>query len=115
MTLLFCYIAAMVRITPAVAVGILGLTSVVSAHPGHDHAAEAAERAAFVKSSSLQSRSLANCASQIKARGLENKNVARRQAAVKHLRRRRGINTRMYYSYLNSFASEKTAPKSCRV
>jgi hypothetical protein len=86
----------MVYFASALAVGLLGLTSVVSAHPGHDHTAEAAERAAFVKGSSLQSRSLAQCASQLKARGFENKNVARRQAAVKHLRRRRGIKTSMY-------------------
>ncbi|KAJ5123097.1 hypothetical protein N7448_009194 [Penicillium atrosanguineum] len=95
----------MVHIISAVAVGLLGLTSVVSAHPGHDHAAEAAERAAFVKSSSLQTRSLANCASQLKARGLENKNVARRQAAVKHLRRRRGINTHAHFNKARSLDS----------
>lgn len=89
----------MVQLVSVLAVGLMGLTSVVSAHPGHDHAAEAAERAAFVKSSSVQSRSLAQCASQLKARGLENKNVARRQAAVKNLRRRRGISNCMLYPY----------------
>lgn len=89
----------MVQLVSVLAVGLMGLTSVVSAHPGHDHTAEAAERAAFVKSSLVQSRSLAQCASQLKARGLENRNVARRQAAVKNLRRRRGINTRMPYPY----------------
>lgn len=100
--------------TSAVAVGLLGLTSIISAHPGHNHATEAAERAAFVKSSSLQSRSLANCASTLKARGLESKNVARRQAAVKHLRRRRGINTRMYLFHISFIGSkEETAPESC--
>jgi hypothetical protein len=98
----------MVHMASAVAVGLLGLTSIVSAHPGHNHAAEAAERAAFVKSSSLQSRSLANCASTLQARGLESKNVARRQAAVKHLRRRRGINTRMYsFPYFSLEARKK--------
>ncbi|KAJ6113395.1 hypothetical protein N7523_006712 [Penicillium sp. IBT 18751x] len=95
----------MVHLTSAVAVGLLGLTSVVSAHPGHDHTAEAAERAAFVKSSSVQSRSLANCASNLKARGIENKNVARRQAAVQHLRRRLGINTHAHFNKARSLDS----------
>lgn len=86
----------MVHLASALAVCLLGLTSVVSAHPGHDHKAEAAERAAFVSYSGIQSRNLAQCASKLKARGLETKNVARREAAVKHLRRRRGLTTGEY-------------------
>ncbi|KAJ5709720.1 hypothetical protein N7493_010011 [Penicillium malachiteum] len=81
----------MVQLTSALALGLIGLASVASAHPGHDVKAEAAERSAFLKSSNLQSRSLAQCASKLKARGLENRNVARRELAVKQIRRRRGL------------------------
>jgi hypothetical protein len=81
----------MVQLASALAVGVLGLASIVSAHPGHDHKAEAAERALYMRNAPIQSRSLSQCASQMKARGLESRNVARRAAAVKHLRRRRGL------------------------
>ncbi|KAJ5242034.1 uncharacterized protein N7469_000361 [Penicillium citrinum] len=81
----------MVQLASTLAVGLFGLTSVVSAHPGHDHKAEAAERALFMRNAPIQSRSLSQCASQLKARGHESKNVARRSAAVKNLRRRRGL------------------------
>ncbi|KAJ5980550.1 hypothetical protein N7481_007848 [Penicillium waksmanii] len=81
----------MVQLASALAIGVLGLASVVSAHPGHDHKAEAAERALYMRNAPIQSRSLSQCASQMKARGLESKNVARRAAAVKNLRRRRGL------------------------
>ncbi|KAJ5595426.1 uncharacterized protein N7459_001634 [Penicillium hispanicum] len=86
----------MVQLTSALAVGLLGLSSVVSAHPGHSVKAEAAERAAFVKKSGLHTRSLAQCASTLKARGLEDKNVLRREQTVQHLRRRRGIKPTNY-------------------
>ena len=86
----------MVQLSSALAVGLLGLSSVVSAHPGHDVKAEAAERAAFVKGSSLHTRSLSQCASKLKARGLESRNVLRREQTVKHLRRRRGISSSMH-------------------
>ncbi|KAJ6088532.1 hypothetical protein N7486_009793 [Penicillium sp. IBT 16267x] len=81
----------MVQLASALTVGLVGLAGLVSAHPGHNVRTEAAERAAFLKSSSIQTRSLSQCASKLKARGLENKNVARREHAVKHIRRRRGL------------------------
>ncbi|KAJ5560235.1 hypothetical protein N7513_002634 [Penicillium frequentans] len=81
----------MVQLASALTVGLVGLAGLVSAHPGHNVKAEAAERAAFLKSSSIQTRSLSQCASKLKARGLESKNVARREHAVKHIRRRRGL------------------------
>lgn len=87
------YIARMVQLNSLFAVGLLGLASVVSAHPGHDVKAEAAERASFLKKAPLHSRSLSQCASKLKVRGLESKNVARRAHAVRQLRRRRGIDT----------------------
>lgn len=81
----------MVQLVSALTVGLVGLVGLVSAHPGHNVRAEAAERAAFLKSSRIQTRSLSQCASKLKARGLESKNVARREHAVKHIRRRRGL------------------------
>ncbi|RAK96858.1 intradiol ring-cleavage dioxygenase [Aspergillus ibericus CBS 121593] len=70
--------------------GLAGLTTVVSAHPGHDIKAEAAERAAFLKRAP---RSLSDCSAKLKARGLERQNVARREQAVNDLRRKRGLQT----------------------
>ncbi|KAJ5263366.1 hypothetical protein N7478_010971 [Penicillium angulare] len=81
----------MVHLSSALALGLVGLASVVSAHPGHDVKAEAAERAAFLKNSAVHNRGLSQCASKLKARGLEDKNVVRREHAVKHIRSRRGL------------------------
>ena len=71
--------------------GLVGFASIVSAHPGHDVKAEAAERAAFLKNSPVQARGLSQCATKLKARGHEKNNVARRQKAVENLRRKRGL------------------------
>ncbi|KAJ6021203.1 hypothetical protein N7540_006707 [Penicillium herquei] len=81
----------MVQFTSVLALGLMGFASVASAHPGHDVKAEAAERSAFLKNSNVQSRSLAQCASKLKARGLESRNVARRELAVEQIRNRRGL------------------------
>ncbi|KAK3381949.1 Intradiol ring-cleavage dioxygenase, partial [Podospora didyma] len=51
-------------------------TTLVAAHPGHDHTAEMAERAEML--SQFTRRDLGHCAEQIKARGLEARNIARR-------------------------------------
>ena len=83
----------MVHIKYVLAAGMLSLASVASAHPGHDVKAEAAERAVFLKNAGVHSRGLAQCASKLNARGLENKNFVRRQQAVKHIRHRRGLKT----------------------
>lgn len=83
----------MVRLASAVTAGLVGLASIAAAHPGHDHKAEAAERRHFMRNAPIQSRSLSQCASKLKARGLEAKNVARRHQTVKQIRRRRGLNT----------------------
>lgn len=99
----------MVHLASAVTAGLIGLASIAAAHPGHDHAAEAAERRHFMRNAPIQSRSLSQCASKLKARGIEAKNVARRQNAVKHIRRRRGLNTSRsimigrYMSYFSLF------------
>ncbi|GKZ19345.1 hypothetical protein AbraIFM66951_005575 [Aspergillus brasiliensis] len=70
--------------------GLAGLASVVSAHPGHDIRAEAAERAAFMKRAP---RGLSDCSAKLKARGLERQSIARRENAVNALRRKRGLQT----------------------
>ncbi|GLI77806.1 hypothetical protein PoHVEF18_006100 [Penicillium ochrochloron] len=87
----------MVHLASAVTAGLIGLASIAAAHPGHDHKAEAAERRAFMRNAPIQARSLSQCASKLKARGLEAKNVARRQHAVKQIRRRRGLNTDAHF------------------
>ena len=58
---------------------------------------EAAERAAFLKSAPLQSRSLASCASSLKKRGVEGSAIARREKAVQNLRQKRGLSTGTLY------------------
>lgn len=72
--------------------GLAGLASVVSAHPGHDIRAEAAERAAFMKRAP---RGLSDCSAKLKARGLERQSIARRESAVNAIRQKRGLQTRM--------------------
>lgn len=84
----------MVQFNRTLVAGLVGLAGLALAHPGHDVKAEAAERAAFIKRTPLESRSLGHCAENLKARGYEAKNVARRQQTVEQLRRKRGIQTR---------------------
>lgn len=87
----------MVQLASTLVAGLAGLASVVSAHPGHDVKAEAAERAAFLKNAPLRSRSLDQCATKLRARGQEQRNIARREHAVKNLRRSMGLESRMPY------------------
>ncbi|KAJ6092405.1 hypothetical protein N7467_004374 [Penicillium canescens] len=96
----------MVYLASIISVGLIGLTGLVSAHPGHDVKAEAAERAAFLQNAPIHSRSLSQCASQLKARGHERRSVARREMAVKHLRRRRGIDSAGYYLKARSLTDD---------
>ncbi|KAL3431654.1 Intradiol ring-cleavage dioxygenase [Aspergillus tetrazonus] len=69
--------------------GAVGLATVVSAHPGHDVKAEAAERAAALKS--VRARGLSQCATQLQARGVEAASVARRDASLQKIRKARGL------------------------
>ncbi|RDW67258.1 intradiol ring-cleavage dioxygenase [Aspergillus mulundensis] len=69
--------------------GAVGLATVVSAHPGHDVKAEAAERASALKS--IRARGLSQCATQLKARGVEAESVARRDASLQKIRQARGL------------------------
>ncbi|KAI9933921.1 hypothetical protein ASPWEDRAFT_168195 [Aspergillus wentii DTO 134E9] len=82
----------MVRLASSLLAGVVGLASMASAHPGHNVKAEAAERAAALNN--LHSRSLSGCATNLRARGHEQGNVARRNRAVQNLRRKRGLETR---------------------
>lgn len=98
----------MVLLNSALSITLLGLATAVSAHPGHDVKAEAAERAAFFKNSNVHARGLSQCASKLKTRGLENRNVARRAHAVKHIRERRGLKTGKEHSKESRFANNKS-------
>ncbi|KAL4912739.1 Intradiol ring-cleavage dioxygenase [Aspergillus aurantiobrunneus] len=73
----------------ALVTGLVGLATVVSAHPGHDVKAEAAQRAAALKG--IRSRGLGGCSSSLSARGVEAANVARRDAMLHKIRKARGL------------------------
>ncbi|KAJ4347281.1 uncharacterized protein N0V89_011221 [Didymosphaeria variabile] len=79
------------RFTQTVLSGLTFL-SAVSAHPGHDLTQEIAERREFLGS---QKRSdLSHCAAKLKARGVNKRNVARREAALQNARAKRGLKKR---------------------
>ncbi|KAH7320576.1 putative extracellular dioxygenase [Stachybotrys elegans] len=61
----------------------------VEAHPGHDLTEEFMERRSFVNS--VSQVSLSHCADKLRARGVEDRNVARRAAALEAARARRGL------------------------
>lgn len=90
----------MVRLASTIVAGLAGLASIASAHPGHDHTAEAARRAEFMKRAPLHSRSLNQCADKLRARGYEKKNIARRDRLVQSLRAKKGVQARMIKSCL---------------
>ncbi|KAK7542678.1 extracellular dioxygenase [Phyllosticta citribraziliensis] len=69
----------------AAALSLLAATEVV-AHPGHDIKAEAMERRAAL--SSFERRSLSHCQDKLKARGVHDKNIARRHNMAQQLRKR---------------------------
>lgn len=74
------------------------LSTSISAHPAHDLSEEIAERAAFL--SSTEYASLDHCAEQLQARSA--KLIARREAMVEHLRKKRGIFKRDFETVLNT-------------
>lgn len=84
----------MVQLTPVLAACIIGFfAGSTAAHPGHDHTQEAAERAAFMK---RVPRGLDHCAEQLKARGIDQKMKARREALASNLRAKRNLADSMY-------------------
>lgn len=64
------------------------LAGSTAAHPGHDHAQEAAERAEFIKSAP---RGLDQCAEKMREHGLDRKMMARREALASSLRAKRNL------------------------
>lgn len=70
---------------------LLVSSAAVLAHPGHNVAEEAEERAEFFK---RNPKTLRSCANQLKARGHEQASVARRQALAKNLRAKRGFDAK---------------------
>ncbi|PYI14791.1 aromatic compound dioxygenase [Aspergillus violaceofuscus CBS 115571] len=86
----------MVHLISYLAISVALLASVGLGHPGHNVQEEAAERAAFLKRAPVHSRSLSHCASSLKAREVEDANVARRGDALEHLRRKRGLSNNQY-------------------
>lgn len=62
------------------------------AHPGHSVRKEAAERRDAM--SNMKVRDLSHCASKLKARGHEDRNMARRAKMVEEARARRGLKTK---------------------
>lgn len=69
--------------------GVLVLSKVVTAHPGHDVNHEAAERREFLNS--VERSSLAHCSEKLKARGIEARNIARRSARISKVREKRAL------------------------
>lgn len=69
--------------------GLLGLATIVSAHPGHDIKAEAAERASALKG--IHTRSLDKCSTEPNAHTVEAANVARRKTMLHRIRQARGL------------------------
>ncbi|KEQ92056.1 hypothetical protein AUEXF2481DRAFT_8026 [Aureobasidium subglaciale EXF-2481] len=69
----------------------LALTSTVIGHPGHDPREEALERRSYYDFVPQYKRSLSHCEAKIKARGLEQRSLARREALATDMRQKRGL------------------------
>ncbi|KAG9569634.1 aromatic compound dioxygenase, partial [Aureobasidium melanogenum] len=67
------------------------LASITAAHPGHDPRGEALERRSYYNSVPATKRSLSHCEAKIKARGLEQRSLARREALATNARQKRGL------------------------
>lgn len=79
------------RFTQTVVSG-LTLLSTSFAHPGHDLTAEILERREFLDS--VKRTDLSHCADKLKARGVHQRNVARRHEALQKARAKRGLTKR---------------------
>ncbi|KAG9699566.1 aromatic compound dioxygenase, partial [Aureobasidium melanogenum] len=69
----------------------LALASFAAAHPGHDPREEALERRSYYDSVPATKRSLSHCEAKIKARGLEQRSLSRREALATSARQKRGL------------------------
>lgn len=76
------------------------LPATILAHPGHDVTAEVAQRSAYM--AQAERRSLSHCAAKLKERGLEQRSIARRQAHVERLRKKRSLQVRDFRKALNT-------------
>lgn len=76
---------------------VSSLFSPTRAHPGHSHAEEVAERAAFLSSATYTN--LNHCADKLEARSAAL--IAHRSAVVESLRTKRGITKRSFEEVLN--------------
>lgn len=64
------------------------VAGLVSAHAGHDHTKEQAIRRDYLQHTK---NDLSHCAAKIKARGLEARNLQRREQLARNLAEKRGI------------------------
>jgi hypothetical protein len=80
--------------------GLALLAGLAAAHPGHNVDQEAAERREYLQS--VKRSSLAHCADKLRARGIEARNIARRNAVVEKARQKRGITKRGFEDVLNT-------------
>jgi protocatechuate 3,4-dioxygenase beta subunit len=79
---------------------VLATLGAVTAHPGHDLTQEVAERRDYTNS--VRSASLAHCADHLAARGVLERNIARRSARVAKEREARGLAKRDIEDVLNT-------------
>ncbi|RYP77310.1 hypothetical protein DL770_007077 [Monosporascus sp. CRB-9-2] len=76
------------------------VAGLASAHPGHDISQEIVERREFL--STVKRNDLSHCAEKLKARGVLERNVARRSAQVEKERAKRGLKKRDLDEVLNT-------------
>ncbi|KAK6957219.1 hypothetical protein Daesc_000001 [Daldinia eschscholtzii] len=86
------------RFSSSVISGIALLVGSAVAHPGHEISQEVKERRDFL--GSVKRTNLGHCAAQLKARGVEKRNVERRAALLEKVRAKRGLNKRDLTSVL---------------
>lgn len=84
------------RFTQALVSALLAGSAV--AHPGHDHSEELQQRRDFKAQNKV--RDLSHCSAQLKARGVEARNEARRKRALENAQINRGLNKRSLESVL---------------
>ncbi|CAN8106025.1 unnamed protein product [Discula destructiva] len=84
------------RFTTALVSAVLAGSAM--AHPGHDHSAEVQQRRDFKAQSKV--RDLSHCSAKLKSRGIEARNVARRQRALENAQASRGLKKRSLASVL---------------
>ncbi|KAI2618086.1 aromatic compound dioxygenase [Hypomontagnella submonticulosa] len=77
------------RFAGSVVSGLALLTGFAAAHPGHDLTQEIKERREFLNS--VKRTNLDHCAGQLKARGVQKRNIERRAALLEKARAKRGL------------------------